>query len=53
MLSDLLELFLCGVVDETNNIALLVYCNKPGADGDDVFYVVNIVIVQLCRLADS
>jgi len=32
-------------VYEADNLALLVYGNKPGADGDNVFHVINIIVV--------
>jgi len=31
---------------EADDVALLVNCNKSGTDGDDVVYLINIVIVQ-------
>jgi hypothetical protein len=40
-----LKVLLCRVAHEAY-IALLVYRNKPSADGDDVFHVINIIIVQ-------
>jgi hypothetical protein len=47
ILSDPLEVFLGGVVYETDNIALLVNRNKASTNRDNVFNVQNVVLVEI------
>ena len=46
VLSDPLEVFLCSVVHETDDIALLVNCNKASTHGNDVFDIRNVFWIQ-------